>query len=142
MSKDIHEQTFLSSNRKPGLISPPPFPPQAAELGGGLNCPLSHVALLYYSLQSGRTCDTEHTQPDCKHGPCPVSINPRSDFAPNCTQVVPNIKPSVPKLYPPSSHLSQVVPISSHLSQGCEGDDVGAEQHGEPLPTHGARLRG
>merc|ERR1712223_1593705 len=27
-------------------------------------------------------------------------------------------------------------------TQGCEGDDGGAEQHGEPLPTHGARLRG
>ena len=93
MSKDIHEQTFLSSNRKPGLISPPPFPPQAAQLGG-LNCPLSHVALLlHYSLQSGRTCDTEHTRPPtaCKHGLCPVSINLLScpyHLYPNCTQAI------------------------------------------------------
>ena len=62
----------------------PPFPPKAA---AGLNCPLSHVALP--SNQGGRATQNTHGRTACKHGLCPVSINPLSrpyHLYPNCTQ--------------------------------------------------------
>ena len=115
MSKEIYEQAKPLNPRSRFC---PPFP-QKQQLGG-LNCPLSHVALLPYSLQSGRTCDTEHTRPR--------PVNTDSAPCPSIPCLLHTTR-SVPKLYP------------SHLSQGCGGDDRGGG-HGEPLPAHRPRLRG